>query len=154
MVFLTLNSFGRMHSSSGARSVALSLLGTREAGLFFVLATRRAFHSVCLLDIVLHPYILLPLMLRWALLWTSCLGVYELVVPWRIWISLMKLSEFFQAAYRKVVKFFFRPVFVFRIVEPFYEVEDSFVISSAVFDRGHYFVDVVFLRLLNVVSLS
>jgi len=60
----------------------------------------------------------------------------------------------FPGAYRKVVKFFFHPVFVFRIVEPFYEVEDSFVISSAVFDRGHYFVDVVFLRLLNVVSLS
>jgi len=114
--------------------VALSLWGAPEAGVFFVLATRQAFRSACLLDIVLHPYILLPLMLRRALLWTSCLGVYEPVVPRRIWILLMKLSEFFQATIRKVVEWFFRPVFTFRIVELFYEVEDSFVISSAAFD--------------------
>jgi len=46
----------------------------------------------------------------------------------------MKLSEFLQSAFRKVVEWFFRPVFAFRIVEPFDEVEDPSVVSSAEFD--------------------
>jgi len=66
----------------------------------------------------------------------------------------MKLSEFLQAAYRKVVEWFFRPVFAFQIVEPFDEVKDSFVVSSAALDRGHNFFHIVFLRLFDVVSLS
>jgi len=72
----------------------------------------------------------------------------------RVRISLMKLLEFLQSTYRKVVEGFFHPVFSFRIIEPLDEVEDSFVVSSAAFDRGHYFVDIVFLRLLNVISFS
>ena len=57
----------------------------------------------------------------------------------------MKLSELLQAAYWKVVEWLFRPVLAFRIVEPFDEVENSFVISPAALDRGHNFFDVVFL---------
>jgi len=57
-----------------------------------------------------------------ALLWTSLLGVGELVVPWRVRISLVILPEFLQTTYRKVVEWFFRPVFALRIVEPFDEV--------------------------------
>jgi len=49
-----------------------------------------------------------------ALLWTSCLGIGEPVVPRRVWISLVKLPEFLQTAYRKVVEGFFRPIFAFR----------------------------------------
>jgi len=57
----------------------------------------------------------------------------------------VKLSELLQAAYWKVVEWLFRPVLAFRIVEPFDEVENSFVISPAALDRGHNFFDVVFL---------
>jgi len=92
--------------------------------------------------------------LRGAFLWTFGLGVGELVVPRRVWISSVKLPELLQTAYRKVVKWFFRSVFAFRVVEPFDEVKDSLAISAAAFDRGHNFVDIVFLRLLNVVCLS
>jgi len=40
----------------------------------------------------------LPLMLRWALLWTSPLGVGEPIVNWHVWISSVKLPEFLQTA--------------------------------------------------------
>jgi len=96
---------------------------------------------------VLHPFSLLPLMLRRAHLWTSRLAVYEPVVPWRIWVLSMKLPEFLQTAYRKVVRRFFRPVFAFRIVELFDEVENLLVISPAPLDRGHNFLHIVFLAL-------
>ena len=66
----------------------------------------------------------------------------------------MKLPELLQTAYRKVVEWFFRPILAFWVVEPFDQVKDSLVISSAAFDRGHNFVDIVFLRLLDVVRLS
>jgi len=66
----------------------------------------------------------------------------------------MKLPEFLQTAYRKVVEWFFRPVFSFRIVEPFDEVENPLVIPSAAFDRRHNFFYVVFFRLLDVVRFS
>ena len=46
-----------------------------------------------------NPFILLSLMLRRALLWTSRLGVGEPIVPRRIWVPLMEFSEFFQIAY-------------------------------------------------------
>jgi len=46
------------------------------------------------------------------------LGVGKSVVPRRVWISLVKLPEFLQTTYRKVVEWFFRPVFAFRIVKP------------------------------------
>jgi len=57
----------------------------------------------------------------------------------------MKLPEFLQTTYRKVVERFFPPVFAFRIVEPFDKIEDYFVISPAAFDRGNNYVNVVFL---------
>ena len=60
----------------------------------------------------------------------------------------MKLSELLQTAYRKVVEWFFRPVPAFRIVEPFDEVKDS----SSLFAGRHYFLDIIFFRLLDVVS--
>jgi len=41
------------------------------------------------------------------------LALGEPVVPRHVWISLMKLSEFLQTTYRKVVEWFFRPVFAF-----------------------------------------
>jgi len=46
------------------------------------------------------------------------LALGEPVVPRRVWISLVKLPEFLQTAYRKVVEWFFRPVFSFWIIEP------------------------------------
>jgi len=66
----------------------------------------------------------------------------------------VKLPEFLQTTYREVVEWFFRPVSAFRIVEPFDEVKGPFVISPATFGRGHNFVDIVFLGLLDVVRLS
>ena len=64
----------------------------------------------------------------------------------------MKLPQFLLTAYQKVVKWFFHPVLAFRIVEPFDEVENSLVISPAVFNQGHDVFDVVFLRLFDVVG--
>jgi len=72
------------------------------------------------------------------------LALGELVVPRRVWISLVKLPELLQTAYQKVVEWFFRPVFAFRVVVPFDKVKDSLVISPALFDRGHNFIDIVF----------
>ena len=85
--------------------------------------------------------------------WTSRLGVGELIVSRRILVPSIKLPEFLQTAYQTVVEWFLRPVFAFQIVEPFDEVKDSFVISSALHDRGYNFFDVVFLRLFDVVCL-
>jgi len=62
----------------------------------------------------------------------------------------MKLSELLQTAYRKVVEWFLCPVPAFRIVEPFDEVKDS----SSLFAGRHYFFDIVFFRLLDVVGFS
>ena len=50
------------------------------------------------------------------------LALGEPVVPRRVWISLVKLQELLQTAYRKVVEWFLRPVFSFRIIEPLDEV--------------------------------
>jgi len=50
------------------------------------------------------------------------LALGEPVVPRRVWISSVKLPEFLQTAYRKVVEWFFRPIFSFRIIEPLDEV--------------------------------
>jgi len=50
------------------------------------------------------------------------LALDEPVVLWRVWVSLVKLSELLQTAYRKVVEWFFRPVFVFQIVVSFDQV--------------------------------
>ena len=66
----------------------------------------------------------------------------------------MKLPEFYQTAYQKVVEWLFRPILIFRIIEPFGEVEDSFVISPAVLNRGHNFLDIINLRSFDVVCFS
>jgi len=57
----------------------------------------------------------------------------ELVVPRCIWVSLMKLPEFLQTAYRKVVIRFFRPALLLRIVEPLDEVENLLVVFLSSF---------------------
>jgi len=46
----------------------------------------------------------------------------ESIVFWRVSIPVMKLPEFLQTAYRKVVERFFCPVFAFWIVKPFDEI--------------------------------
>ena len=78
------------------------------------------------------------------------LALGEPVVPRRVWVPSMKLSELLQTAYRKVVEWFFCPVPAFRIVEPFDEVKDS----SSLFAGRHYLFDIVFFRMLDVVGLS
>jgi len=62
----------------------------------------------------------------------------------------MKLLEFLETANRKVVEWLFHPVFPLRIVEPFDEVENSLSVSPPSFDRGHDFVNIIFLALLKV----
>jgi len=47
----------------------------------------------------------------------------------------MKLPEFLQTAYRKVVEWLLRPVLALRIVEPSDQVENPFVIPSAALAR-------------------
>jgi len=69
----------------------------------------------------------------------------EPVVPRRVRILLMKLPEFLQTTYRKVVVWFFCPVLAFRIVEPFDEIENSLDIFQAVLERGHNVFHIVFL---------
>jgi len=65
------------------------------------------------------------------------LALAEPVVPRHVWISLMKLSEFLQTAYQKVVEWFFCPVLAFWIVEPLDKVENPFVIASPSLGRRH-----------------
>jgi len=57
----------------------------------------------------------------------------------------VKLPEFLQATYRKVVKLFLCPVLGFWIVEPFDEVKDSFAVTLAALGRGYDFLHIVFL---------
>jgi len=64
----------------------------------------------------------------------SGLALGEPVVPQRVRIPLMKLLEFLQTAYRKVVEQLLGPVLAPRIVQPSDQIEDSFVISSAALD--------------------
>jgi len=80
----------------------------------------------------------------------SGLALGDPVVPRRVWILSMKLPEFLQTAYRKVVERLFRSVFAFRIVEPFDKVKDSFVISPAALNQGHNFFHIIFLQLFDV----
>ena len=81
----------------------------------------------------------------------SGLALGESVVPRRVWASLVKLPEFLQTAYRKVVVWFFCS---FVVAEPFDKVEDPFPVSPPVFSQGFYFLDVVFIRLFDVVGFS
>jgi len=75
----------------------VGLCGQGFSGVFY-------HRLLALLSVFLHGY--------------PALGVREPVVPWRVWISLMKLPEFLQTAYREVVEWLLRPVLVFRVVEP------------------------------------
>ena len=84
----------------------------------------------------------------------TCLALGEPVVPLRVWISSVKLPKFLQAAYRKVVEWLFCPVFSHRIIQPFNEVENSFVVFPAALDRRHNFFHIVFLALLDVICFS
>ena len=81
----------------------------------------------------------------------SGLALGEPVVPRRVWASSVKLPEFLQTAYRKVVVWFFCS---FVVAEPFDQVEDPFLVSPPVFSRGFHFLDVVLVRLFDVVGFS
>jgi len=96
------------------------------------------------------PIVLQPLRLRLAPGADRSLALGELVVPRHIWISLVKLSEFLQAAYRKVIVWFFCPVLPVWVVEPFDEVQDAAPFPGAPKDL----VNIVFLTLFDIVGLS
>jgi len=66
----------------------------------------------------------------------------------------MKLPEFLQTAYRKVIEWLLCPVLALQIVKPSDQVENPFVVSPATLDRGHNFLHIVLLALFNVVYLS
>jgi len=59
----------------------------------------------------------------------SSLALGEPVVPRRVRILLMKLPELLPTAYRKVVKWFLRPVLALRIIEPSDQIENPLVIA-------------------------
>jgi len=63
----------------------------------------------------------------------------------------MKLPEFLQTAYRKVIEWFLRPVLAVRIVEPPDQVENPFIVPAAALPRRQDFFYIVFLALLDVV---
>jgi len=96
------------------------------------------------------PIVLQPLRLRYAPGADQSLALGEPVVPRRIWIPSVKLSQFLQAAYRKVIVWFFCPVLPVRVVEPFDEVQDAAPFPGAPKDL----VNIVFLTLFDIVSLS
>jgi len=62
----------------------------------------------------------------------------------------VKLSKFLQAAYRKVVVWFFRPVLPVWVVEPFDEVQDAAPFPGAPKDL----VNIVLLALFDIVGFS
>ena len=96
------------------------------------------------------PIVLQPLQLRHVPGADRSLALGEPVVPRHIWIPLVKLSEFLQAAYRKVIIWFFRPVLPVWVVEPFDEVQDAAPFPGAPKDR----INIVFLALFDIVGLS
>jgi len=96
------------------------------------------------------PIVLQPLRLRHAPGADRSLALGEPVVPWRVWISSVKLSEFLQAAYRKVIVWFFCPVLLVWVVEPFDKVQNAAPFPGALQDL----VNIVFLALYDIVGLS
>jgi len=62
----------------------------------------------------------------------------------------VKLSEFLQAAYRKVIVWFFGPVLLVWVVLPFDMVQDAAPFPGAPKDL----VNIVFLTLFDIVGLS
>jgi len=83
----------------------------------------------------------------WRLSGRRVLNVGDSVVPWCVWVSSVKFSEFFQASCRKVVERLLYPVPSVRVVVPFYEVHDTAPSFGAAYDL----VDVVLLALLDIV---
>jgi len=77
------------------------------------------------------------------------LALGEPVVPRCVWILSVKLSEFLQAAYRKVIVWFFCPVLPVWVVELFDEVQDVVPFPGAPKDL----VNIVFLTLFDIVGL-
>jgi len=71
------------------------------------------------------PTVLQPPRLRYAPGAGRSLALGEPVVPRRVWILSVKLLKFLQAAYRKAIVRFFRPVLPVWVVEPFDEVQDA-----------------------------
>jgi len=96
------------------------------------------------------PIMLQPLRLRHAPGADRSLALGEPVVPRRVWISSVKLSEFLQVAYRKVIVWFFCPVLPVQLVEPFDEVQDVASFHGARKDL----VNIVLLALFDIVGLS
>jgi len=86
-----------------------------------------------------------PRRLRYAPGAGRSLALGEPVVPWHIWVLLVKLSKFLQTAYRKVVIWLFRPVLPVRVVEPFNEVQDVAPLLGAPKDL----VNIIFLALFD-----
>jgi len=96
------------------------------------------------------PIVLQPLRLRHAPRTDRSLALGEPVVPRRVWIPSVKLSKFLQAAYRKVIVWFFCPVLPVWVVEPFDKVQDAAPFPGASKDL----VNIVFLALFDIVGLS
>ena len=131
--------FGRVHSSPGAGSAALSWLPEKRV-LFLRscnLSVSRGFvmgmsGSMSITGEDGTPGVVLLCCLSWtvsALDYVGpvfsmlfVLGFGEPVVLRRVGVSLVEFSKFLQSSFREVVEGFFCPVFLFRIVEPFDEV--------------------------------
>ena len=98
-----------------------------------------------------YPLIVLqPPRLRHAPRADQRLALSEPVVSQRIWIMSVKLSELRQAAYRKVIVWFFSAVLTVRVVEPFDEVPDAAPFPGAPKDL----ITIVFHALFDIVGLS
>jgi len=98
-----------------------------------------------------YPTVVLqPLRLRHAPGADWSLALCEPVIPRRVWIPSVKLSEFLQAVYRKVIVWFFGPVLQVRAVEPFDEVQDVAPFPGTPKDL----VNIVFLAVFDIVGLS
>ena len=78
------------------------------------------------------------------------LALGELVVSRSVWVLPVKLPEFLQTSYRKVIIWFFRPVLPVRVVEPFDEVQNTAPFPGAPKDL----VNIVFLALFDIAGLS
>jgi len=98
-----------------------------------------------------YPLIVLqPLRLCYAPRADQSLALGEPVVPRGVWVLPVKLTEFLQTSYRKVVVWLLRPVLPVWVVEPFDEVQDAAPLLGAPKDL----INIVLLILFDVVGLS
>ena len=98
-----------------------------------------------------YPLIVLqPLRLCHAPGADQSLALGEPVVPRSVWVLPVKLPEFLQTSYRKVIIWFFRLVLSVRVVEPFDEVQDAAPFPGAPKDL----INIVFLALFDIIGLS